>query len=60
MHPYGCRVVQRALEHANATQCRRLLNEVLKNTCTLVEVCVREGGREGETERERGRETETE
>ena len=39
-HPYGCRVVQRALEHANVAQCRRLLDELLLNTYELVQVRV--------------------
>ena len=38
MHPYGCRVIQRALEHANAAQCRQLLSELLQNTFQLVQV----------------------
>ena len=48
-HPYGCRVVKRVLEHANATQCRRLMREVLSSTCHLEQVssvcvCVYLGG----------------
>ena len=39
-HPYGCRVIQRALEHANVAQCRRLLEEVLRNTNHLVQVSI--------------------
>ena len=46
-HPYGCRVIQRALEHANVAQCRRLLEEVLRNTYHLVQVGTEWGGREG-------------
>ena len=37
-HYYGCRVVQRVLENATATQCWRLVREVLPNTYHLVQV----------------------
>lgn len=35
-HPYGCRVIQRILEHCNETQKRAILDELLQSTEKLV------------------------
>lgn len=37
MHPYGCRVIQRIFEHGPAEHSRALLDELLKNTGTLIQ-----------------------
>ena len=38
-HPYGCRVMQRIMEHCAADQVNPLLDELLKSTERLVQVC---------------------
>ena len=37
MHPYGCRVIQRIFEHGPPEHSRALLDELLKNTGTLIQ-----------------------
>lgn len=37
MHPYGCRVIQRIFEHGPADHSEALLDELLKNTCVLIQ-----------------------
>ncbi|KAI4335387.1 hypothetical protein L6164_014033 [Bauhinia variegata] len=38
MHPYGCRVVQRVLEHCtDEIQCQFIVDEILESVCTLAQ-----------------------
>ncbi|KAI4344439.1 hypothetical protein L6164_011668 [Bauhinia variegata] len=38
MHPYGCRVVQRVLEHCtDEVQCQFIVDEILESVCTLAQ-----------------------
>ena len=36
-HPYGCRVIQRILEHCTSEQTAPVLNELHSNTETLIQ-----------------------
>ncbi|XP_047310465.1 pumilio homolog 6, chloroplastic-like isoform X2 [Impatiens glandulifera] len=38
MHPYGCRVIQRVLEHCmDQPQCQFIVDEILESVCTLAQ-----------------------
>ena len=38
-HPYGCRVIQRILEHCDCDQTAQILDEIHPQTESLTQVC---------------------